>query len=257
MNDQRRSPNRVGAHTADAALGPASGKPSPRRPPQPDEVYCEIDGLAVELDRAELSSAGMFVETAQPAAEDSEVEVFVRIGELRIATLGHVIKAVSCGQATESGKRPGYALLFTNLSDAERKQLGRAIAALPAPPPTAAASPRVLPPRRSAQAATVPLKRPKPTRADAEELSVVARLTGELGELAAKTPWSVLGVSQGADASELKSAFFAASKRYHPHLFARYAHPEIKRLSTELFIAHKRAYTTLLKSAKSGRMSRP
>jgi DnaJ-class molecular chaperone len=80
-------------------------------------------------------------------------------------------------------------------------------------------------------------------------------LQAELRAVDAKPPWSVLGISQGADLAEAKRAFFAASKRYHPHLYARYAAPEIKPVVTELFIVHKRAYTSLLKSAKSTRQS--
>jgi hypothetical protein len=39
-------------------------------------------------------------------------------------------------------------------------------------------------------------------------------------------------------------------------LFARYAHPEIKNVVTELFIAHKRAFTTMTKLNKGTRATR-
>jgi hypothetical protein len=96
-----------------------------------------------------------------------------------------------------------------------------------------------------------------PTPPDPRELALLDQLQKELQQLASKPVWAVLGVSQGADNAEVKAAFFQASKRYHPHLFARYAHPEIKRVVTELFIAHKRAYTSMLKLSKSMRASRP
>jgi hypothetical protein len=83
---------------------------------------------------------------------------------------------------------------------------------------------------------------------DLREREVLAKLEAELRALEGKTAWAILGLSQGADADEIKRAFFDASKRYHPHLFARYAEPEIKRVVTELFIAHKRAYGTMQKS---------
>jgi hypothetical protein len=80
------------------------------------------------------------------------------------------------------------------------------------------------------------------------EREVLAKLEAELRALEGKTAWAILGLSQGADADEIKRAFFDASKRYHPHLFARYGEPEIKRVVTELFISHKRAYATMQKS---------
>jgi DnaJ-class molecular chaperone len=92
---------------------------------------------------------------------------------------------------------------------------------------------------------------------DPAELALLAKLRAELQGLSEKTAWELLGISQGADAAQCKAAFHQASKRYHPHLFARYADPEIKQVVTELFIAHKRAYTTLIKSGKGTRAQRP
>jgi hypothetical protein len=314
-------------------------------------LYCEIAGLPVEIDPLELSAAGLFVETASPVAVDSEVEVFVRIGELRISANGTVVKSVSCKVASAQGKKPGYALLFTNLDDAARKRLTSAVESLRAqqkpaaansnaerptaaraaaeregvtrPPPAAqrdsapaqrasvahaaptpkrdsvpaaqranvanaastarrdaamqrpaashqppAAKRDSAPamPRQRQSATSVPRGslQPKPAPAppkkepsyDPGELTLLAQLQTQLQELGAKTAWAVLGVSQGATDAQLKAAFFAASKRFHPHLFARYAHPEITRLVTELFIAHKRAYTTLLKAGKTTKSGR-
>jgi preprotein translocase subunit Sec63 len=88
------------------------------------------------------------------------------------------------------------------------------------------------------------------------EHALLEKLRAELLALAQKPPWTVLGISQGADPAQAKAAYFQASKRYHPHLFAHYRAPEIKQVVTELFIAHKRAYTTLLKSGKPTRNPR-
>ena len=214
-------------------------------------LYCEIDGLPVELDPYELHSAGMFIVTPQPVPMDSEVEVFVRIGELRFEATGHVVKTVSCQAAAKSGRKPGYALLFTNLPESERQRLTetlRGVQPLSGAPEEAASSARATgePPRQSMPA-------PKYDRA---EISLLEQLQKQREQLCGKPAWSVLGVSQGADLAEIKAAFFHASKRYHPHLFARYAHPDIKRVVTELFIAHKRAYTSMRKGI-SMRASRP
>lgn len=286
-------------------------------------MYCEVDGLPVELDLRELNAAGLFVLTPTPLPEGSEVEVFVRLGDARVSTTGSVVQSVSCELATEQGRKPGYGLLFTSLDDAGRAELRRGIdglrssrppleeralrrsspgettrasspaqrsSASPAAPaqrrslrpsPMQAASPAPVKPSSPAArrtGANTVLADPEPEPAplvfvpsgaapasmrseaptspwwNADELKLLDELRAELASVQAKTPWAILGVSQGADAIEAKAAFHRASKRYHPHLFARYAHPAIQQVVTELFIAHKRAFTTL---TKSGRGARP
>jgi hypothetical protein len=278
-----RSANKAGT-AADASSPPQTPSLSAARR-RSHELYCEIDGLPVELDARELSSTGLFVETHLPAAVDTEVEVFIRIGELRFEVSGHVVKSVSCETATLRGTRPGYGLLLTNLDEAERKRLARAIEALertsiPEPaktvasqqpqftePPTARTQASFEPPtvRNSGfsipaealrSAVIAPGKVAIPSY-PAQEIMLLGQLMTELDQLAPKTPWAILGVSQGSDMAQAKAAYHAASKRYHPHRFARYAHPEIKRVVTELFIAHKRAYTTMLRAGKSLRAGRP
>jgi hypothetical protein len=204
------------------------------------------------VDRAELSAVGLYVLTPQPLPADSEVSIFLRIEQQRFEMNGHVVSCVTCDKATRTGKNPGYALLFTNLSDADRKRLTAAISELRASstPPAEPASPRAAakaPEPKPASPAAVP---------NPAELELLQQLRAELEKLADKTPWAILGVSQGADHSTVKTAFFQASKRYHPHLFARYAHPEISRIVTDLFITHKRAYTSMTKAGKGAPGSR-
>ena len=224
------------AHALDKAPIRASGRPASKRPPA-QTIHCEIDGLPVELERTELGSAGAFVLSTQPPQVDSEVSIFLRVGEQRFEMTGHVVQSVSCAQAAKSGKKPGYALLFTNLPEGERKRISSALQSV-----RISLRPRRSPPPRAAEPA-------KPAF-DPRELALLEQLKQELARVEEKTAWAVLGVSQGADAERVKAAFFQASKRYHPHLFARYAHPEIKRIVTELFIAHKRAFTTMTKLNK-------
>jgi hypothetical protein len=198
----------------------------------------------VELELSELSGAGAFVVTTQPLQVDSEVSMFLRLGEHRFEMTGHVVQSVSCEQATRSGKKPGYALLFTNLPEGERKRLSGASQSARGPslPPRASPAPK-------ASALPKPVHSAAPTY-DPAEIVLVEQLKLELAQSGDKTAWALLGVSQGAAPEQLRAAFFQASKRYHPHLFARYAHPEIKRIVTELFIAHKRAFTTMTKLNK-------
>jgi len=220
-------------------------------------VHCEIDGLPAELDREELSGAGVFVVTTQPPALDSEVNIFLRVDEQRFDVTGLVVQIVSWEDAARSGKKPGYAVLFTNLPEAERKRLGSvARVAREASHPPAAQPPRNLAKAASSPSPAKAAASPRPAPHDPAELELLELLETELKHIDEKTAWAVLGVSQGADSSTVKRAFFDASKRYHPHLFARYAHPEIKRVVTELFIAHKRAFTTMTKLNKTTRTTR-
>ena len=93
--------------------------------------------------------------------------------------------------------------------------------------------------------------------ADPKERELLATLQAELVQVQSQPPWTVLGISQGADDAAARSAFFAASKRYHPHAFARYAMPEIKAVVTQLFIVYKRAFTTMTKTGRGGRNAKP
>ena len=250
MTDERRRHSRAApGDTPRTSDKPGTPKARHSVAPKKRALYCEVDGLPVEIDPNELHSAGLFIVTPQPAPVDSEVEVFVRIGELRCEATGHVVKTVSCELAASSGKKPGYALLFTNLPEPERQRLADALRTLQTPAPE----------RQESRASGEPPRRTPPApRYDPKELALLEQLQKELQLIASKPVWSVLGVSQGAEAADVKAAFFEASKRYHPHLFARYAHPEIKRVVTELFIAHKRAYTSMLKLGKNSmRASRP
>ena len=86
-----------------------------------------------------------------------------------------------------------------------------------------------------------------------DERELLGRLQAELATLSSQTPWAILGISQGADPSAARAAFFAASKRCHPHVYARYGLPEIKDTVTALFIAYKRAFTTMTKTSKPPR----
>jgi preprotein translocase subunit Sec63 len=82
-------------------------------------------------------------------------------------------------------------------------------------------------------------------------------LQAELAQLQTQPPWTVLGISQGADEATARKAFHEASKRYHPHSFARYSMPEIKAVVTQLFIVYKRAFTAMTKAGRGGRNGAP
>jgi len=103
-----------------------------------------------------------------------------------------------------------------------------------------------------AERVTQPAKPQPAAPPDPQEQELLAKLKAELAAVESQPPWTVLGISQGADEATARTAFFAASKRYHPHAYARYALPEIKAVVTKLFIVYKRAFTTMTKNGRGG-----
>jgi PilZ domain len=301
--------DRTGAQSRGPA-GPAAASGSVSGPPRSDlPLYCEIDGLAVEIQLQDLSSGGLFVQTPSPPPLDSEVEVFLQVGSVRVEASGHVVQSLSGDHAKRERRRPGFGLLFTRLDDDARAALRDAIevqtaaravsaeadgydfsrpatnpgfATTPTPAPARGAQPAqrssnepAAQPQRSdrAQAAQTTARRsnepaaqaqrsdraqaaePAPpvaaTAADSKERELLAQLKAELARVESQPPWTVLGISQSADLATAREAFFAASKRYHPHAYARYALPEIKTVVTQLFIVYKKAFAALTKSGRS------
>jgi Tfp pilus assembly protein PilZ len=219
------------------------------------DVYCEVDGRSVPIEPTDLSAAGLFVHTPAPAALDSEVSVLLRIGGSQFEASGHVVQSVSLEAAKKDQRRPGFGILFTHLEDDVRARLRDTI--------DTALAERTERLRNLNTSTDLRELRPKaPPPIDPKERELLERLRAELAALQSQPPWTVLGISQGSDAATAHQAFLAASKRYHPHVYARYALPEIKDTVTQLFIACKRAYTTLTKTSRAhknapGRSSDP
>jgi Tfp pilus assembly protein PilZ len=117
--------------TSRQPAAPSGGEGSRSLTPQGDpSLYCEIDGLAVEIQCQDLSPGGLFVQTPSAPPVDSEVEVFLRVGPLRLEASGHIVQSVSCDGAKRERRRPGFGLLFTQLEDDARAALRDALEAL-------------------------------------------------------------------------------------------------------------------------------
>lgn len=239
LTRKRASPARSPSGPEGVAQAAAS-----RRPPQPAKsarpiapgalrAHCEVDGRAVELEPAELNPAGLFVRTPEPLPAGRDVEVRLRVDTLQLTATGHVFESISVELATKRQRAPGYALLFMHVDERSRAQLRAAL-------------------EQDAPAAE-PAVKPAAPSVDPKEREVLATLQAELAAVRPQTPWAILGLPQGADRESARQAFFAASKRYHPHLFASYTLPEIKQTVTELFIVYKRAFTSMTKPVGSAR----
>ena len=59
------------------------------------------------------------------------------------------------------------------------------------------------------------------------------------------SPFLVLGVGYEATDAEVRAAFGALTKRYHPDRFARYESPELRNVAEEIFILIRDAYRRL------------
>ncbi len=227
-------------------------------PPLGASVYCEIEGLPAQVDARDLSHAGLFAQSVTPPTLDAEVEVFLRIDGRAWTMRGHVVQSVSCEHASSNGKKPGCALLFAGLADADRESLHATIDAAKRAALEETASARS---SEVAQSSIVPKRK---TRDEHDEhgahVQDIARLTRELGarlkDAESKSAWELLGVARESHAHEAKAAYFAASKELHPHRYARYDSPELSRIATELFIAYKRAFGQMQKLSASQRPSR-
>jgi hypothetical protein len=215
-------------------------------------LYCEIDGSPVTLLAEDLSTAGFFVQTTTPKPMDRELEILVRSSVGELIALGQVVQVVDSKRAKAENRRPGYGLLFTSLEDDQRAFIGLTLDALDRwqrARAKAEAAAR-LATRPADRPPTVPsIKPPATTTTPAERKQITADLRAELAKLQGKTAWTALGLEPDSPLHRAKEAFLHASKRFHPHKYARHNSAEITNLATEVFIAYKRSYSVLTKLA--------
>jgi len=215
-------------------------------------LYCEIDGSPVTLLAEDLSTAGFFVQTTTPKPMDRELEIFVQSSVGELVALGQVVQVVDAKRAKAENRRPGYGLLFTSLEDDQRAFIGLTLDALDRWQRARAKAEAAM--RLAARPAerdpTIPsIKPPAPTTTSAELKQIAGELRAELAKLQGKTAWTTLGVDADSPLDGAKEAFLRASKRFHPHKFARHNSAEITKLATEVFITYKRSYSVLTKLA--------
>jgi len=105
----------------------------------------------------------------------------------------------------------------------------------------------------AAAAAKAPVKAAAPNAADEdkgkvfkpEEQAARAQLLSERDRLKEASHYEVLGVQPGADAAEIKTAWFAAAKRYHSDAFSGLELGSARRVAEELFSRVNEANTVL------------
>lgn len=247
------------------------------RAPEGTGLYCEIDGLPVEIVPSELTGAGVFVQSTSPPAVDAEVELFLSAHKERLTVRGLVVQVIGLEQAAREKRTPGFGVLFTDLSSTQRQWLERTAQEVRAKAVRARAealreerkaarmSARK---RRSAEreqadaalgpdqdeapeAESTPQRETIPPGPSDEALRVLGELQAQLDGLRRAPAWKVLGVRANADPATAKDAFLKRSKQFHPHLFTRFRSQEVSKAATELFIVHRKALTTIERTSRA------
>ena len=190
-------------------------------------LHCEFDGSCVQLRPEDITQAGVFVATAAKVALDRELELNLRSALGEIAVRCQVVQVITAARAAAERRSAGFGVLFFDLSDDQRAFIGLTLDAL-------------------ARAERAEKERAEALeQATARRAETLQQLTRELNALKDKPAHAVLALAADPDRAALRTAYLELSKRYHPHVYAHLDSPEISRLATELFIAHKRAYATL------------
>lgn len=207
--------------------------------------YCEIGGLPARIVPTDLTKAGVFVQTTAPPDADSEVEIFLRSAAGTITVQAHVVHVVDAARAAKEQRSPGFGALFTHLSEEARAWIERTLAGVGAPVVSLA------PPRAANEGAqTAAHIAPAPQAPDPRILATLAELERTLRDLRVRPAWDVLGIERDATPEVAREAYLEASRRYHPHRFARYGSAALAKVATELFIAHQQAYRALSRTSK-------
>ncbi len=220
-------------------------------------VYCEVDGVASELPGEHLRQEGLFVPTPEPLAVDREVELFLRSPAGSIVLRGLVVQVIDCADAAAQGRSPGYGVLFLDLKDEQRAWITQTRAALQPPRRSIAqpAAPAVAAPAKTTPRIEDAVERARSARKVGTatlRTNTLTQLEAELASLKSRSPSELLGLAAPQDVEGAHRAFLVLSKRYHPHVYARYDSAEITRLATEIFIVYKRAYATIRSGGKDG-----
>ena len=107
-----------------------------------------------------------------------------------------------------------------------------------APPPLRPSTPGPKPPTKAAAPAPIPA-RPPPSRETA------GKLAAEVSALRRKNHFEILGVARDAPPHELRRAYLALAKEYHPDKHYSSASAEVRELAAEIYHLVSIAYETL------------
>jgi hypothetical protein len=230
-----------------------------------------------EVDVFLRSSAGMItlrahvvqVVDVQRAAREHRVPgfgvLFAHVSSQARAWIERTVAQAPRKRPDASTPRPSASLspapLAARAGIAERpspsvpRPAGPAVAKVDSRDGLVSASPRPAPPVNVAPSEARTPRPDRPPHAALRAAATLAVLERELESARAKSPELLLGLDKEAGAAAARDAFLDASRRYHPHRFARYESDAITRVATELFVIYKRAYGALAPPASRPKRS--
>ena len=80
--------------------------------------------------------------------------------------------------------------------------------------------------------------------------SLLSQARARLSYVRQAQPHQVLGILDTASEPEIRAAYMALAKRWHPDQFIEYGNAELQQIAEQLFIHGQRAYKTLASRPK-------
>jgi tetratricopeptide (TPR) repeat protein len=222
--------------------------------------------------RKDLARTAIFLKTTSPPPVGTKVRINLTLpSETLIILGGEVGEHIPPGGL--DGRGPGVDvklqtvpqsamwLIESALATAHKKETSSA-RKLPAASTSQALrqklAPPTLPPGKTSTSPTEPSDPSLEEGAglvDAEK-ELVAALAGELESLRPMNPFQVLGVTYETGDQQVRDAFAALTKKYHPDRFARFGSREAREQASEIFILIRDAYRQIGGEAERGRTLR-
>lgn len=182
----------------------------------------DLSGTTLFVPMAALPEVGSALPLVAIAPDGTRLELATRVESQRPAA---------------AGQRSGVVLRFGPLSAAQRATSERWLSRAGAEPshPQAASARHARPETERRRVASRSTRGPSAAEAS-------ARLSAMHEQLRVADPFQALGLPSDAGVAEVEQRHAALVASLHPHHFARYGSPEIKRFATRVFVLVQRHY---------------
>jgi uncharacterized protein (TIGR02266 family) len=229
------SPPPVPEPAAPPEPGPTEpARADPRHPyRKPVRLQCRSWEHLITLHAHNLSRGGVFVRTASPLEVGTHVEVQLSLPDGRSLSVEADVARVVAPERADAREPAGMALRFLAMDAARQRAFDAALADAAVHAEAAVAAP---PPPSPARAVT----------SDPIEEAVLREIQVEVARLREASRHGVLGVTEDATAEEIRAAYVALVKRYHPDLHVRYRSELVVDVAIDAFTLVQQAYTQLV-----------
>jgi tetratricopeptide (TPR) repeat protein len=192
----------------------------------------------------DLSRGAFFLKTKKPPAKGTAMRIALALPSGTAVNLRGQIQAIY-GEGEFEGRGPGIDIALEPIPQSVMWLLESALSA-------AGLAPEV-----SSEATAVPNAAEIPAIPSLEEgdewmtaeSDLVQALWQELTTMSKMNPFQLLGLPYDTSDNDIRSAFGAMSKKYHPDRFARYESFEIRELANEVFMILRDAYRDIADAA--------